>query len=532
MVAELACSRLRGNSRVQDHIVEAARRTLVLFAGAEISALINQELESEHFWVRHGGLNWAWVRGDEGTIDRLAAIARRPIARDASGKAAPNAWQEFSAATKGLAALGGDEVLVEIFSNPELVDVPQLPLAEFRAHRGPMSKSLTERAVCAMRNTKISEDALRCSLVIAWLSGDTELIPDVRNVLDRVEPESRVALHACIALEALGDGTAEFARMAERLAFTKENGWRGLAALIGLEGEGVEGLRRWLDRMGDTERIEYRELVIRALYASGESRNDAIEAAVEMCLKNPMSLRPVYEIAAESQDLAVREGILEQAFVESSVIVRAPLDAMRGLAKYDTDRATEAIELGLSNHPKLERELCRLLVQVAPESAAEKLVGASVAAERDSLSDAVGRALRRLDPKAVADAIVDRLRGTETERKVVCRIAGWLPIPEIVEALETVADRESAITVRRSGLEALYRHREEEAIRGLFLEFRAERCAARRWAFFVAILEGADPYLLTDEEDSLWLGGMLAKDVPYAFEHYAREVLKRRKQKK
>ena len=154
---------------------------------------------------------------------------------------------------------------------------------------------------------------------------------------------------------------------------------------------------------------------------------------------------------------------------------------------------------------------------MAPESAAEKLVGTSVDAERDSLSDAVGHALRRLDTKSVADVIVNRLRGTETECKVVCRIAGWLPIPRIVEALEKVADGESAIAVRRSGLKALYRHREEEAIRGLFSEFQAEHSDAHRWAFFVAILEAADPYLLTDKEDSLWLGQILTKDVPYAF---------------
>ena len=119
-----------------------------------------------------------------------------------------------------------------------------------------MSKELTMRSVSAMRNPETTDDALRCALVIAWFSNDTDLIPDVRNVLNRAEPESQIALHACITLEALGDETAEFAGLAERLAFTKENGWRGLSALIGLECEGVDGLRRWLKRKGKTERIE------------------------------------------------------------------------------------------------------------------------------------------------------------------------------------------------------------------------------------------------------------------------------------
>ena len=120
---------------------------------------------------------------------------------------------------------------------------------------GGMSKSLTDPAVSAMRSPQTSQEALRCALVIAWLSGDAELIPEVRAVLDRVDPKSRNALHACIALEALGDETAEFARMAEQLAFTRENGWRGLQGLMGLGGQGVEGLRRWLKQRGHTERV-------------------------------------------------------------------------------------------------------------------------------------------------------------------------------------------------------------------------------------------------------------------------------------
>ena len=87
--------------------------------------------------------------------------------------------------------------------------------------------------------------------VVEW--HDPELIPDVREVLVRVEPESRNALHACIALQALGDRTPEFARLAERLALTEKNGEHGVDALIGLGSEGVEGLRRWLAQKGDTE---------------------------------------------------------------------------------------------------------------------------------------------------------------------------------------------------------------------------------------------------------------------------------------
>ena len=529
-IMELACSRLYGNSRVQDHILEAARLALVLIGGRGFVDLINRELESEHFWVRHGGLNWAQVRGTEGTIERLAAIARRPIPGDSTGKPDSDAWQEFCQATVALAVLGADEILVGILSSPGVVDVA-LSLADCRANRGPMWKSLTARAVQAMRNSDTLDETLWGALVVAWLSGDAGLIPDVRSVLDRVEPESKAASHACIALQNLGDQSPEFARAAERLAFTKKNRRQGLNALIGLGGEGVECLKRWLHEAGDADRVDHGGLVIRALYAKEESRDDAIEAAAGLCRRNRMFLRPLYEIAAESSDKAVRERVLEEAFTEGAAVVQAPLDAIRGLAKFDAARAAEAVEVGLSNHPKIERELCRLLVQLESERVVEKLVSAAIVGERESLSDAVGRALRLVNESIVADAIVKCLRGTEGERLTACRIAGWLPFPTVAEALEGVVESDGSISVRRAALDALYRHREEAAVRGLFSEFTAERCEARRWAIFVPILETADPHLLCNREDRLWLGHILTADVPYAFEHYARAVIERRKRK-
>ena len=529
MVVELACSRLRGNSGAADPLLEAARRVLILFAGEGISTLINRELDSEHYWVRHHGLNWAPVRGNEGTIERLSAIAQRPIPCDSAGDPDSEARHENYQAMIGLAALGADEILVEILSKPATIG-PPVPLADFREHRGRMSKALTDQARGAMRNTETSEDVLGCSLTIAWVSGDSDLIPDVRAVLDRVDPESQNAVYACIALQRLGDGSSEFARMAERLVYTNENTEQGLDALIALGAEGVESLGRWVNRQRGAEHHKHREMVIRGLYVHPEGRNHAVEAAVEHCLKNFYSMHSLYEIAAESGDPRVQERIMEESFAENRM--NAPLDAIRGLAKFDINRAAEAVELGLSSHPNIERELCRLLVQIAPEMAGGKLVDAAIALERDSLSRAVGQALRRAAPKAVAGLVGKQLHhGTETERKVVSQIAGWLPVLEITEALEQVADREISITVRRAALEGLYRHREDEAIRGLFSEFQSERCLARRWSLFVAILDTADPNLLTDREDSLWLGQILTKDVPYAFDQYAWEVIEKRKRK-
>ena len=284
-ILKLACSRLRGNSGFLDHILEAARLALLLIGGSGFVDLVNRELGSEHFWVRHGGLNWARVRGNERTVELLAAIARRTIPRDVNGEPDHDARQEFHHATVALAVLGADETLVEILSSPGCLDVP-LPLADCRAHRGPMSKSLTAGAVQAMRNPDAPDETLCGALMVAWLSGDADLIPDVRSVLDRVEPESEAAAHACIALQGLGDKAPEFVRAAEQLASTKKHRWQGLNALLGVGGEGVEGVRRWLHQAGDADRMDRGGGVIRALYAMEESRDDAIEAAADLCRRN------------------------------------------------------------------------------------------------------------------------------------------------------------------------------------------------------------------------------------------------------
>ena len=54
----------------------------------------------------------------------------------------------------------------------------------------------------------------------------------------------------------------------------------------------------------------------------------------------------LYEIAAEANDPAIRDHILDKAFVSRSFEFSEPLHAIKGLAKFDTAHAIEAIELG------------------------------------------------------------------------------------------------------------------------------------------------------------------------------------------
>ena len=535
LIVEVAFSRLHTNGGNLDSILENARRILILIEGQGITALINQELASEHFWVRHGGLKWAFVCADDSTIKRLAAIARRPIPRDANGKLESEPFQEFRQALTALAALGTDSVLVEVLKQTDEVDIPINlvdHLATLRAHCGPMSKTLTNSALQMLQDTVSSEDLLQTSLVIAWLSADTDFIPTVRTVLERTDPESQIANYACIALQELGDQSDDFARLAEQLAQTKENAEWGLRALRGLGCRGIEPLQNWIQSPGTAERTKYIDSVILTLYHYPRTRKFAVDAAVNRCLHSDFTLDPLYDIAAESDNSDLRGQILDVAFTEREPVVMKPLRAIQGLTKFDVARAIDAIEHGLRFHANVEWDLCLLLVRIAPETAAEKLLDAIIAIERKSLIPVVGRVLRRLDPTTVAPSVVERMSiPLSSGRESVAEVAGWLLIPEITEALGRLAEHEHdrLLNVRRVALDALERQRQEQMVYTLLEDFPHAK-PAHQWALLVAILEIADPYLLDDREDPLCIEQIFTESVPYAFVRHADAVIEKRKQ--
>ena len=526
MITIVGRSRLRGNSRTQDHILESARRLLILFGGEGITTLVRHELGSEHYWVRHGGLEWAFVRQDSEIIKQLAAIARRPIPRDAIGKMESEPYSDFHKAVSGLAALGADASLVDAIFEIGISEVP-LKLFLLRLHQGPMPTALINRAILTLKNRAALENELCVAVIIAWLSNNVELIPIVRDLLGRTDPVSRLAIYLCIALRELGDQTEEFAQFAFLVAQTKENVRWGIDALSNLGDCGTELLLEWLKNTRVALWSRYEVFVIRMLFRCSETRDQAIAAAGIACDRVSDFDETPYDIAAEANDPGLRDKILEKAFSEASFVVTEPLNAIEGLAKFNMARAVDAIELAFQTHPKIERELARLLVRLAPDVAAEKLINAAVMIERDSIRSAVGRALRQLDPATIAPLFAERVKGTASERKVIAELAAWLPFPKINNVLVGLADQDSASEVRHSALQALEYHRKEAGLRALLEAFKTAGYD-KRWSLLTAILNGADAHLLKSRDDPLWLGHILTDELPFIFEHHANNVLKQR----
>ena len=529
MIVIAACDRLATVDHNHDPMLENAHRVLVLMAGEGMVTLINQELDSENYWVRRRGLKWAFFSCNSGTIERLAAIARRPLPCDNNGKREPRPYQEFYAAMTALAAWGVDEVLVEILAQTSAAPPPR-DLPRLRAHRGPMPKTLTNTATNILRSTAPPEDSLMASVLVTWLSGDADLIPAIHGILDRTDPESLLARYICLALRALCNESEDFARFAGLVARTKANVKFGLDALIGLGDTGLTFLRDWANDQYTKRFVAEKTIVVRFLHNHAETRKLAVDIAVNLCQSDSLMLDPLYDIAAESGESSLREEILDKAFAEQSAIVTAPLRAIQGLAKFDAARAADAIGLGLHRYARIEQELCQLIIGIAPNTAAERLIRVATSDDRKSLNHAVGRSLRRLDPNIVTPIIVERMSGSVPARKLATELAGWLPSPKIAKALGHLADQDKSTEIRHAALAALYRHREETAIQALLEEFPAAD-HSHRWALLFTILEVADPYLLTNRHDPLWLGQILKENIPYAFTHYAKTIIKERRQK-
>ena len=355
MIATVACSRLDTDSNVLDRIRENARRVLILIGGEGITTLIAQELASPHSWVRHCGLSWASLSQDHAIVEQLTALASRPVPDDADENLVKQYNLELYRSTKALAALGADAELVDILETSGFVEVPN-ELDQLRAHRGPMAKALTVSALRVLGSADASEDSLLTALIIAWLSGDVDLIPPVRAVLESVNREGRVATYACIALRALGDTSDEFLRLAHDLLESHANARWGLQALVSMDGPGFTLLERWLRTQLSPRRDGLDAEVIRALYDNPSTRNLTVEVAADRCQGEHSLFDKVSDIAAEVSDDALRERILDEAFSTHSFVTVQPVIAIRALAKYDVSRAVEAIELAFRVHPRVDAD--------------------------------------------------------------------------------------------------------------------------------------------------------------------------------
>ena len=536
LIAEVACSRLRSNSNILDHVRENARRVLVMTAGNALNTLIRRELESPHYWIRYGGLQWASSSDDKLIIQRLVSIAMRPLPPEVRANPLANhltevqrrPWFEFTHSTEALAALSAHTELFGLLQETHLVDVID-DLPRLRAHAGSIPERFTDHSRRVLQNVDAAEDEVLTALLIARLSNDDTLIPATRSVLKRVPPDSAIAMHACFALQSLRDPSDEFIHLARELLDTRANSRYGLLALLRSGSRGCAVAAAWFKTADRTSTFDPPVLAtaIRALDANAPTKPLALELAVRFCREQLDPMDPPYDIAAESRDPELRQRIIEVAFDTDSGLPTATLRAIEGLVKFDLPKAISACKLALRHTVKRDTKIPRVLVRIAPTTAPAELFAMAVTNDREPFHDVIGRALRHADRTAVSAIVTTALQASKPERIAAAELAAWLPTPEIAATLRKRLDNDSDMEVRRAVLNALDAHDREADIIALLRAFPSSN-HRRRWGLLVAILESADPFLLSDPADDLWLGHVLA-DAPVAFALHSKRRLHNRK---
>ena len=529
MIASVACSRVdKMTEGIHDRVFETARLALLLMGGSGINTVIRRQIESEDRTTRVNALDWASLCHDPDITERVAEIAARPVAADAP-ELAERADEEFYRALVAMAHLGADEPLVDALHRAGKIDVPP-QLAELRAHHGPLRKNLTRRTTRFLRKGDVRESDVLIALVVAWLSADPDMIPVVRPVLQASDPASHTARYACLALQQLGDRSDEFARLAAPLLHAKDNADFALSVLSSMGANGCPWIYKWL-RSRPASMMGTLELeAIGVLYANPATRKPAVAIAVDCCRHACRLPDPPWDIAAESADIELRERILDAAFASNTTNPLHVVRAIKGLAKFNVPKAVDAIRFALQYDPNVAQRLCSILASITPESSAQLLVQAALFTDHAALRDAIGRALRRLDIAPVADLLVDYINiGNANQRLAAIQVARWLPAPPIAQAVEYCADADDNSDIRLAAVATLDAHDSEATVRQL-LSSLTDNTEERQWRLLFAALHTGDPHLMSDTEDGLYLGKVLAK-LPAAFKNHADCVLRQRLEK-
>lgn len=527
MIVQVACDRVGRSGRSHDYVLEEARTFLIRSGGSGISRLVNAELQSPDYWGRHRGLQWAMVRPNAAILMRLAEIARQVVTVDTKEKLSSEPLDENYSAMVALATLQADEALVDAIWNSE-APYFSVDLVDLRDSTQPMPKALTARATDVLATIqKANERDVVRALTTAWLSADPDFIDRVKKVLGQIDPLSEAAAYACAALQQLGDESDEFATFAGQMLSNRERRHSGINALFSLRDKGISYLIEYLNSIPVKEWQDLEIRVLRCVALHNTSHAFAVGIARQYCEESPKSLDLPFDIAAEAADAELRSVILEKAFDTDSIQPYRTYCAIKGLARFDNNRAIEAAIHHLKCSTHYERELCVLLTKMSPESAATLLLEISVATERATLRSASGRALRRLPPALVDEPITEGFKSANRHsRSVAVEMTGWLHTGRLAAQLDSLFVTETEDKVRSAIFSAHARQRDEATVMELFATFKG--CSSeRRWALLLSMLQVGDPVLLDDPEDSLWIGNVL-NDARYMYWRHAKNELQQR----
>ncbi len=496
-------------------------QVLYKFGGTGFTRVVNRYLQAESKYGRLRGLELAFKRPDETTIELLRDITMRNELWDAH-------ILEQGLAMETLVYLGRwHEAVVAMIRWGLPVTMRLLSAC---ADQGPIDDTAMAPALQAVNQ----EGAIDAGAVMALgLGGRVDQVASIRSILRRTAPESELAQACIISLWLLRDSSPETVRLLiDQLSVDKQQYW----AQIGLmQSDSEPALDALIARLHANFNVSLAINLLRKPY-SRERCAVMIRARLRDAPVNQLQdlLTPLVSLEDEPlapflEDSRIRDYLREQSFADegSRWIVASKAMAIRGLSKFDPDAAFLAALKTLQNSCSHDREWYPyLLVEIGISRATGALLEQALVEEDSVTFRSIAQALRALD---LSEPLFRWATSEEVNyRLAACRMAaanarGSDAVSDILRKLvEDPDDR-----VAQAARDALRQQRDTRAAESLLTAVLSEEDRSRRWILLDALLQVGHP----EDEHRPWpaWARAVARDRPYLERDYISDRLKERR---
>jgi hypothetical protein len=494
---------------------------LYKIGGTGFTRVVNRYLQASSRYGRIRGLELAFKRPDETTIELLRDITMRD-----------ELWGdrilEQGQAMESLVYLGRwHEVVIAVIRWGLPV---RMRLLHACTNQDPIDGSAMAPALQALDR----EETIDTGAILAvGLGGRIDQAARIRSILRETPPGSELAKACIISLGLLQDSSAEAVELLMKQLNADKNEYGVLSGLIQSDNElaldaliarlhakfnislAIDLMRKPHTRQRATE-------IIRARL------RDASSDQLQELLTPLLSLEDEF-LAPFLEAGRIRDSLREWSFAEegSVWIVGSKAMAIRGLSKFDREAAFLAARKALQNSASYDREYYPyLLVEFDVERATETLLDHALVEKDPVILRSMARALREVD-------LSELLSRWVISEDVDCRLAACHMVAANARGSDAIAQILSKLVedaddgVAQAARDALRQKRETRAAETLLNAVLSADDRSIRWILLDALLNTADP----DDEHRPWptWARAVAEGRPYLERVYINDRLKERR---
>ena len=497
---------------------------LLKIGGNGITKAVNAALTSESPYARFDGLEWAAVRPDQATIEALEAILQEPSENGGIG-----ALVRHKALERLIALDEIDKAIAAVLAHDRPVSTKAVQLLS-------MPGKVNEAAIGeAVKTLNDRSDARRCAAVtILGMSRRPDLAHYILDVMRAAKADDWINIHCMLALRQLRSWNKEAARLvAVQLSQGGTHRLRAVETLLDLAGEaGAKDVEVTLSNALNTGQPPAdEELLILTFWRMSSSKAKAADLMWRYLQIAPLGLYSAdsYEVLGDSAVQAARERLWDRAFPGGP-----PSDvtfaAIRGLARLDPEAAVRATTSALHAGEGTATGLAAQLLNLAGTEGMEALCRHLPREPRTSVRWDIGRALRKVEDVAALEQRITAMCASSDgeERRAGLEVAGWLDTDGAEALLKAAVTTEIDDRMRSQAYDAWIRLGKRRSAYEL-MQTMPDLDDSQKWLHLEGVTQLADPDLLTDSDDTMYLGLVLESEA-VAFWHHVQERIRRRRE--